>query len=46
LKPFAKLDQISPDKFIKEADEDTLVAQMVALTQFLEEIITRYRKRS
>ena len=30
------LSQISPDTFIKEADEDTLIAQLAALTLFFE----------
>jgi hypothetical protein len=30
------LSQISPDTFIKEADEDTLFAELAALTLFLE----------
>jgi hypothetical protein len=30
------LSQISPDTFIKEADQDTLIAELAALTLFLE----------
>jgi hypothetical protein len=30
------LSQISPDTFTKEADEDTLIAQLAALILFLE----------
>jgi chromosome segregation and condensation protein ScpB len=30
------LDQISPDVFMREADEDTLIGELVALTLFLE----------
>ena len=30
------LSQISPDAFIKEADEETLIAQLAALTLFFE----------
>lgn len=38
------LNQVNPDTFIKEADEDTLMAELAALTLFFERTAGKKRK--